>query len=93
MEKPINKTCCGGDYTETADPVNPNAHQGSPVKRHNTENKQTFLSTAERQKLAVYIAAYCQYEHDEHAERFEDTTPEIMIVDAINAFASIEHNE
>lgn len=54
MGKPINKTCCGGDYTVNADPVNPNAHQGSPVERHNADKE------VERIRLANYIAVYVQ---------------------------------
>lgn len=54
MGKPINKTCCGGDYTVKANPVNPNTHQGSPIKRHNADKE------VERIRLANYIAIYVQ---------------------------------
>jgi hypothetical protein len=54
MNNKNNGICCGGDYTTSTKPIDQNAHQGSPSKRHNADKE------AERIRLANYIAIYVQ---------------------------------
>lgn len=54
MSNKTNGLCCGGDYTVSASLVNPNAHQGSPSKRHNVSKMVEHI------QLANYIAEYVE---------------------------------
>lgn len=89
-----NKTrgiCCGGDY---ADNNSGEPYQTRPSKRHNAKKDTlTFLSVAERRKLAIYINVYCQYEQENHPDRFDKISTDDLITNAINAYMSINYNE
>jgi len=90
MKNKTNGTCCGGPYT--ANNVEQNEYQTSPSKRHNAE-PPVFISGTEREKLANYIAEYLHYEYSQNYNYYIKTEEHIMILEAINAYGSIEHNE
>jgi uncharacterized protein YktB (UPF0637 family) len=50
--------CCGGDYTLSANPVNPNAHQSSPSKRHNANKEVERLQSVSRAEYRINLARF-----------------------------------
>lgn len=65
MNKKTTGICCGGSYlADTADFVNPNAHQGSPSKRHNADKDVFCIGDKHTLALSQSIAKFMGYTED-----------------------------